>query len=127
GQIGDAETALAQHTPDDIPAVQHRPSLEGDGVFPLVFLEVKAAVGSGTLPALQLPETVIAEMLLGCYGWHSVSLLFQLSSGGAGDAPPRRLVLKAQELLFLLVVLLLGDGAHVQQLLELLQLLRRVG
>ena len=62
GQVGDAETALAQHPAHNVAVIQHRPGPQGNREFFLILRQVKAAVGAGTLLGLPLLEAVVAEI-----------------------------------------------------------------
>ena len=62
GQVGDAETALAQHPAHDVAAVQHGPGPQGHGEFFFVFRQVEAAVGTGALCFGLFLKAVVAEI-----------------------------------------------------------------
>ncbi len=73
GQVGDAETALAQDAAHDVAVIEQRPGTEGYREFFRVFLQVEAAIRTVPFRVLPLGEAVVAKML--GRSWHGVRSL----------------------------------------------------
>ena len=63
GQIGDAETALAQDAAHNVAVIQDHPSLEGRGEFFPVVRQIESALGAGAERILQRLKTVVAGVV----------------------------------------------------------------